>query len=129
MLRGASGREGTAGYVLAGGQSSRMGVNKALLPWKGTTLLDYVAGEVEAAAGSVAIVGGGVVSRFRFVPDDFAGAGPMAGISAALQDTSAELNLIVACDMPGVTCAWLQRLLRAAQADVTVPVTPDGRIP
>ena len=46
------------GFVLVGGRSSRMGRDKALLPWKGTTLAQYVAGVVGSATGGpVTLVG------------------------------------------------------------------------
>ena len=118
----------TAGYVLAGGRSSRMGVSKAGLPWQGTTLLEYVACEVRAAAGSVAIVGGEPLDRYRWIADAVGAAGPLGGIAAALADSRAEWNLIVACDMPGVTRSWLNLLLKQAQHDLTIPVTADERV-
>jgi molybdopterin-guanine dinucleotide biosynthesis protein A len=120
-----------AGFVLAGGISSRMGRNKALLPWRGTTLLDYVAGEVRAAAGSLAIVGPtGQYEGFPEIADLFTGAGPLGGVITALRSSEAEWNLIVACDMPGINASVLREMLDGAQAaepDCLLPVGPSGR--
>lgn len=128
MLSGTAPGERTSGYVLAGGRSSRMGTDKGSLPWRGTTLIRYVATEVEAAAGSVTIVGGGPIIGYGVLSDALAGAGPLGGIAAALEDTRAEWNLIVACDMPGIRRVALARLLQEAKDDVTLPVTSDGRM-
>src|SRR5205814_2477042 len=46
-----------AGFVLVGGKSSRMGRDKALLPFQGSTLLEHIALHVAAAAGSVTLIG------------------------------------------------------------------------
>ena len=122
-----------AGYVLVGGGSRRMGSDKALLPYRGTTLAAYVAGQVERAAGSVALVG----DPWRYshlgypvVRDLTPGAGPLAGICSALRSSPAEWNLVVACDMPGVTAAFLLGLLEAAAwsgAGCLAPAGPSGR--
>jgi molybdopterin-guanine dinucleotide biosynthesis protein A len=118
----------TAGYVLAGGRSSRMGTDKAKLPIRGGTLVEYVAAEVAAAAGSVTIVGGQALQAHRVIPDAVAGFGPVAGIATALADSTAAWTLIVACDMPQVRREWLHGLLDSAGGQVLIPRTADGRI-
>ena len=57
MCNGIIGPMGRAGFVLAGGRSSRMGSNKALLPFRGSTLVEHIAQRVHAAAGRVILVG------------------------------------------------------------------------
>jgi molybdenum cofactor guanylyltransferase len=115
------------GYVLAGGRSSRMGTDKAGLPWRGVTLGIWVAGEVAAAAGAVTIVGASWPG-YRSIPDQARDFGPVSGIAAALADTSFEWNLIVACDMPYATRDRLGSLLESAAGDVMAPQTIDGRL-
>jgi len=121
-----------AGFVLAGGASSRMGCNKALLPYGGATLIEHVAAQVAAAAGSVFLVGPPEEYAhlpYLVVPDFFRRCGPLAGLHAGLVASPAEWNLVVACDMPAVTADFLGSLLEAAdsvEADALVPVWPCG---
>jgi molybdenum cofactor guanylyltransferase len=124
-----------AGFVLAGGRSSRMGQDKALLPWKGSTLIQSVAREVFVAAGNVTLIGSpesyGNLG-FPVVSDKLEGCGPLGGLHAALSSTTAEWNLLVACDMPAVTHLLLEELLDAAEAcgcDALVPETAGGLEP
>src|SRR5512142_2916527 len=108
----------SAGFVLAGGRSSRMGQDKALLPWKGSTLIESVAREVFNAAGSVTLIGSperyGSLG-FPVISDKIQGCGPLGGLHAALSVTTAEWNILVACDMPAVTSELLKELLAAAE--------------
>ena len=69
------------GYVLAGGASRRMGTAKALLPFRGRTLIGYVAGEVSMAAGNVTIVGRPELYAglgLAAIADELPGFGPLA---------------------------------------------------
>ena len=125
----------SAGFVLAGGQSSRMGRNKALLPYRDTVLVDWIARQVEAAAGSATLIG--PPEHFGFLgrpvlADLRPGCGPLAGIETALAATPAEFNLIVACDLPDLTRQLLAELLEAArheEADCLLPETPGAIAP
>lgn len=107
-----------SGFVLAGGASKRMGRPKALLPYHGTTLVQFVAERVREASGSVALIGD--PNHFGHlglpvVADAISGCGPAGGILTALQVTSTDWNLIVACDMPGISTEALRELLQRAQ--------------
>jgi molybdopterin-guanine dinucleotide biosynthesis protein A len=123
----------TAGYVLVGGSSSRFGADKALLDWQGRPLVLHVAREVEQAAGVVTLVG--APERYAqlglaTIPDPVSGYGPLAGLRAALEHTTADWNLVVACDMPNLTAAFLGALLDTAAAhpsDLLLPHDPTGR--
>ena len=79
-----------AGFVLAGGKSSRMGRNKALLPYRGRTLVEHVAEIVETAAGSVSVVGDAETYGhlgYPVIEDVIPGCGPLSGIHAPRQSS------------------------------------------
>jgi len=106
-----------SGYVLAGGASRRMGTPKALLPFRGRTLVEHVAREVEKAAGTVTLIGrpelyGGL--GFNAIPDERPGHGPLGGVLTALALRKAEWSLVVACDLPRITAGFLGELVEAA---------------
>lgn len=122
-----------AGYVLVGGKSSRMGRDKALLPYGGRALAEHVAARVKAAAGWAGLVGQpqryGALG-YPVIPDVFPDRGPLGGIQAALHASQAEWNLVVACDMPSLSEAFLDWLLEAAEGSpghCLIPVSGAGR--
>ena len=103
-----------SGFVLAGGASSRMGRDKALLAYRETTLVEYVVRAVLEAVGSVAIIGDPErYAKFdqAVYRDKVPGCGPLGGIYTALGVSPADWNLIVACDMPGVSARSLKGLI------------------
>jgi molybdenum cofactor guanylyltransferase len=103
-----------------------MGRDKARLPFRGGDLVSAVAAAVASAAGNVTLVGH---PELPSIPDRYLGQGPLGGILTALEHTVADWNLIVACDMPEVSAAFLAELLARAMrspADVLLPYGPHG---
>jgi molybdopterin-guanine dinucleotide biosynthesis protein A len=107
--------------VLAGGQSQRMGQDKALLHLQdGETLVEHALAVAAAVAPEVKLVG----PRARYaqfswagevVEDVFAGCGPLGGIHAGLVASNTDLNVVIAVDMPAVTGKLLEFLLMRAR--------------
>jgi molybdenum cofactor guanylyltransferase len=104
-----------------------MGRDKAQLPFRGGTLSAAIAEAVRQAAGSATLVGNPALGG---IADRYPGEGPLGGILTALEHTTAEWNLIVACDLPQLTPAFLARLLDTAEAsdcDALLPHSAGGR--
>lgn len=141
----ADGRPGgparTAGVVLAGGRSTRMGRPKAGLEWHGSTLLHRIAGIVgRATSGPVVIVRAPgqelpqLPPEVRVVEDAREGRGPLQGLAAGLTAVAseAELAYVSSTDVPLLHPAFVAWVLGAAQreeVDVALPVAHGFRHP
>jgi FdhD protein len=120
--------------LLAGGQSRRMGRDKATLCWRGRTLLDHAADPLRQVGASLLLVSSGAGQRAlqgaREVVDERPQHGPLGGLHAALRHlqslhplhapsqaaASDVWLLLAACDTIGVQADWLEQLWRAADA-------------
>lgn len=123
-----------AGFVLVGGRSSRMGADKALLPYAGLPLASHIAAQLAPVVDEVCFVGGDPVRYAGLgrlvLPDLSPGAGPVGGIVTALRHSRSTWNLVTACDLPAVKPALFEEILdriRASAVQCLVPVTPDGK--
>jgi len=124
-----------AAFILAGGKSTRMGVDKAFIDYGGRTLLARALDLARSVTPDVRIVG----SQQKFaafapvVEDIFCNCGPLGGIHAALRSSPAELNIMLAVDMPFLSWALLQYLIsqarNAPEAAVIVPRSDERRQP
>jgi phospholipid/cholesterol/gamma-HCH transport system ATP-binding protein len=118
-----------AAFILAGGRSSRMGTDKAFLELGGEPLIARAVELAHEVAAEVKIVGN--PEKFGaygpVVADVYRDRGPLGGIHAALKDTDAEWNLMLAVDLPFLTAPFLYYLLQRAQsADAMVTVPSSG---
>ena len=122
------------GYVLTGGQSARMGHDKALLLWEGRPLAIWMAELVKGVCGSVTLVGSRDTHSelgFPAIEDLFPSQGPLAGIHASLLHSGSSSSLVVGCDMPYLSADFLTLLLetaRTADADAVVPESADSQL-
>ena len=118
--------QGFSGAVLVGGQSRRIGTDKAMLTIGGVPLIQRVVGTLQAVVTEVFLVGPGA-ERYTWlnvkVTDDLAsGLGPLGGIHTAVCVARYPRCLVVACDMPFLDMDFLRYMLtEAANWDVVVP--------
>ena len=117
----------TTGIIMAGGKSSRMGTNKALLKIDGKTVIERIAEELQKCVDEIIVVTNHF-DDYRFlgypmVEDIYKEMGPMGGIHAGLLASTTEKNLVVACDMPFIS-ADLGRFL-LTQLDNYQVVVPE----
>jgi len=123
-----------AAYVLAGGKSTRMGTDKAFLPWGTGTLLEHALSLAGAVATHVSILGdAGKFARFGPVIEDlYPSRGPLGGIHAALVSSTSQWNLLIAVDLPFLRPQFLDYLTTRAResgAAVIVPRAAGGLQP
>ena len=109
--------------ILAGGKSSRMGCDKAWVEVKGQPLLARQIALVRELAPADLFISGRVDTDYNslgcpVLADEFADAGPLAGIAAGLKAASAPLVLVLAVDLPDMTSAALRRLLERCASGV-----------
>lgn len=116
-----------SGFVLAGGRSSRLGQDKVLLPWHGGTLLEHALRQLEPVCETVRVCGDRPDLQRLLLPglagmanlliaDAAADAGPLAGIVAALAQSSTPWNFFLAVDLPLVPPALMDGLATRSAA-------------
>jgi molybdopterin-guanine dinucleotide biosynthesis protein A len=111
----------TSGVILAGGSSSRMGKNKALLPLPGNqaiTFVEYLVSLLEEFCSETLIVASDqahareyVFPNVRVTIDETPGIGPLMGLYSGLSAIQTTRALVVAVDLPFVKRALLSFLL------------------
>lgn len=105
--------------ILAGGRSSRMGTNKALLEVGGRGMVERAAGLLRPLVDDLFLVSDDAAPYAALglpvVPDALPGRGAAGGIHAALLHASQPLVLCVACDMPLLRRAVVELLLSTAR--------------
>lgn len=112
------------GVILAGGQSSRMGEDKALLRWKGLPLYRYLTAALEPVCREILIsthLPSESFGAIKVIPDRFDSIGPIAGIEAGLYHAAHPLVLFVSVDTPNLSSAFFKYLIsKHGQYDISL---------
>lgn len=122
--------------IQAGGESRRMGRDKALMPFLGRPLIQRVLERITPIADEVLVTTNNP-EDYRFLglplfPDLKPARGALGGLYTALSSAACEAVAVVACDMPFASGALIEaasRLLVEEEADVVIPDSGDGLEP
>jgi molybdopterin-guanine dinucleotide biosynthesis protein A len=122
--------------IQAGGESRRMGQDKALALFKGQPLISRVIERVSPIADEL-IVTTNNPEAYSFLalplyPDIFPGTGALGGLFTALSAARGDLVAVVACDMPFVSLeilALARDSILSTGVDVAIPFTGGGYEP
>ncbi|HEX6268764.1 MAG TPA: molybdenum cofactor guanylyltransferase [Anaerolineales bacterium] len=134
--------------IQAGGQSSRMGEDKALKPFLGRPLIERVVERLSPIADELIVTTnrsddhaflitstgpiGQSVHRLRLLPDLKPGRGALGGLYTAIASAKNPIVAVVACDMPFASSRLIEagsRLLVEEEADVVIPKSNEGYEP
>jgi molybdenum cofactor guanylyltransferase len=121
--------------ILAGGKSSRMGEDKALLEYEGKYFIEKIAEELSffeekiIARGNNSSLTEITDSKWQVIPDIYLDHGPMGGMHAALKTCESDAMFVVTCDMPLITGHLVRQICEAfdQQYDALIVVTSDGK--
>jgi len=122
------------GVILAGGQSSRMGSNKALLPYRGGRFIEAIYRQLSELFLEVLLVTNNPEQydffHCRKVADLYPGMGALAGLHSGLYHSNTPHVFAVACDMPYLASSLIRRLAGLRQeVDVVIPEGDAGLEP
>ncbi|MGC2618874.1 MAG: molybdenum cofactor guanylyltransferase [Acidobacteriaceae bacterium] len=113
-------------FVLAGGRSSRMGSDKALLEFNGQPLIAHALELLRAVTPAPRICGSrpDLATWADVIPDNCSNTGPLGGIEAALSASTTDLNLFLPVDLPNLPIEFLRILIARAEDSHAVATIP-----
>jgi molybdopterin-guanine dinucleotide biosynthesis protein A len=100
----------TVGAVLAGGESSRMGADKATLEYRDAPFIEHILATMSLVLTDVVVCGGDYDGPVPTLSDPVPNAGPLAGLLAAFDYADGRPVVVVPTDMPLVTVELVRRL-------------------
>jgi len=113
-------------FILAGGQSSRMGRDKALVEFQGRLLIEHALNRLVRLGFTPAILGNrpDLAKYAPVISDNYPGSGPLAGIEAALTASSDDLNLFLPIDLPLLPDEFLRWISARAHCTLALATIP-----
>ncbi|MDA3892977.1 MAG: molybdenum cofactor guanylyltransferase [Salinivirgaceae bacterium] len=118
------------GIVIAGGKSSRMGQNKALLKYHGKRLIDNAIQLLQKYTQNIIVSSNEPIESipYSILPDEVKDIGPMGGLHSGLRESKSEFNLIIPCDVPNIELGLFSNFIAACEGyDAVIPILPNGK--
>jgi len=121
-------------YILTGGNSTRMGTDKALRLYRGQAFIQYVLNALKPLGSEIKLVSSHKKHHhlnFGFVKDIEENKGPVSGVFSALSDSKTTWNLILSCDIPLLKTSFIKWLIQNHDAnfDCTIPLVNEKKMP
>ena len=119
------------GFILAGGKSSRMGTDKALLFIEEKKIIEIAAEKLKKVFKKVFIITNNSVDysflNFKTYTDIYKNKGPLSGIHSALVNSDTENNFIISCDTPLISSELIKIIINTeSDKSVIIPKTKRG---
>ncbi len=126
-------REHATAIVMAGGDSRRMKQDKRFLLINGRPMIEHVCYQLRYQFDQILVSTNDLdnmqLQGVDIVCDRIAGQGPLMGIASALEASSHDLNLVVACDIPEIDITFARRMLSQAEGyDAVVAMSGESRV-
>ena len=125
-------RKDISAIVLAGGESSRMKHNKALLPICGQTLIEKIINQIKDLFNEI-LISTSEEETYKFlgykiVIDEKLKQGPLMGLLSSLKQSKNSINFIISCDIPDIDISFLIKMLSCTKKfDIIIPRYNNGK--
>ncbi|HUX54292.1 MAG TPA: molybdenum cofactor guanylyltransferase [Williamwhitmania sp.] len=115
------------GIILAGGKSSRFGVDKALYPYRGKLMVEYAINLLRPLCAELLLITNNpkdyTLTGLKLVEDLHKGLGPLAGIHSGILASRNSDNLVIGCDLPELHSDLFHALLNHKEGyQVVMPI-------
>lgn len=118
-----------AGMVLAGGKSTRMKRNKALLNVEGVSFVERIVKTLGQRFSRISISANRpdeyAFLEYPIVPDVFEDSGPLAGIHSVMKSERTEYLFVVTCDIPFINTDVIDTIIDKRESD-KILIADDG---
>jgi len=123
-----------ATYILTGGNSTRMGTDKALQLLKGKAFIQYILKALNPIKTTIKLVSSKPSHQnltCDYITDIAKNKGPLSGIVSALKDTKNKWNLILSCDTPLLQTSFIEWLMthHNNEYDATICIVNNKKMP
>jgi len=125
-------QENATAIIMAGGKSSRIGVDKSMLRIKDRPIIKYIYDQLRGTFNQI-LISTNEAEKYALlgcdcVVDKIPNQGPLMGIASALEASANKLNFVVACDIPHIDIRFVRKMLAEAQAaDMVIPTDGNGK--